>query len=192
MQSGKIIIVTAPSGAGKTTIVHYLLQQIPSLAFSVSATTRPRRDNEIEGEDYYFLSEDDFRKKIAEQAFAEWEEVYPGKMYGTLKEEIRRLWSMGKTIIFDVDVLGARSLKNMYPGNSLALFIMPPSLDALTQRLAKRKTEDEGSFNARMERARMELEHAGDFDVTIVNDDLSKACDEAFRLVSDFLKQDAA
>ena len=145
--SGKLIIVTAPSGAGKTTVVKHLLNTIPSLAFSVSATTRNKRENEVDGKDYYFLSNDAFKSKIASNEFVEWEEVYPGKFYGTLEGELSRLWKDGKNIIFDVDVKGALSLKNKYPEKTLSIFIQPPSLEILIERLKKSKEDIEKCIN---------------------------------------------
>ncbi len=142
--AGKIVIISSPSGAGKTTIVHLLLERHPDFMFSVSATTRPMRDGEVNGKDYYFLTEDEFKRKIAANEFAEWEQVYKGKFYGTLKSEIERIWTTGKTGIFDIDVKGALSLKRVYGSQALTIFIAPPSFAALEERLKKRGTEGPG------------------------------------------------
>ena len=178
---GKLVIVTAPSGAGKTTIVKHLLAQENRLSFSVSATTRPIRANEIDGRDYYFLTEAAFRQKI------EWEEVYPGKLYGTLKSEVERIWNGGKHIIFDVDVKGALSLKNKYPEHTISIFIEPPSLPILIDRLTKRNTETPATLATRIERVKYELTFAGSFDHVIINDNLELAQTQAFDLVHNFL-----
>lgn len=184
----KLIIVTAPSGAGKTTIVHHLLGTFPDLAFSVSATNRARRAHEVDGEDYYFLSTDDFKQRVTEGAFLEYEEVYDDQFYGTLKSEVTRLWSLGKCIIFDVDVKGARNIKQAYPEQSLAIFIKPPSKDILFERLKKRKTETVESLNKRIARATEELTYENRFDKVVVNDVLVRAFGEAETLVKDFLE----
>lgn len=184
---GKLIIVTAPSGAGKTTIVRHLLATEPNLAFSVSATTRPRRDYEVDGRDYYFIPLEIFHQKVAENAFVEWEEVYPGKCYGTLKSEVERMWADGKDIIFDVDVKGALNLKQQYPDRTLSVFIRPPSVEALAERLLKRGTETPETLNTRLERVRYELTFADRFDAVVVNDVLETALEEASRLVHNFL-----
>lgn len=185
--SGKLIIVTAPSGAGKTTIVRHLLAVEPLLAFSVSATTRQKRDYEKDGVDYHFLSADQFRKQIEENAFVEWEEVYPGKFYGTLRSEVERMWAAGKHIIFDVDVKGALSLKSKFPEKTLSLFISPPSVEILAQRLIDRGTETPSTLQTRLERVRYELTFSQKFDHVIVNDVLETAKTEAQRLVHNFL-----
>ncbi len=184
---GKLIIVTAPSGAGKTTIVRHLLATEPNLAFSVSATTRPRRDYEVDGRDYYFIPLETFHQKVSENAFVEWEEVYPGKCYGTLKSEVERMWADGKDIIFDVDVKGALNLKQQYPDRTLSVFIRPPSVEALAERLLKRGTETPETLNTRLERVRYELTFADRFDAVVVNDVLETALEEASRLVHNFL-----
>lgn len=186
---GKLIIVTAPSGAGKTTIVRHLLTSEPNLAFSVSATTRPRRDYEVDGRDYHFISLHDFRHKVETNAFVEWEEVYPGKCYGTLKSEVERMWADGKDIIFDVDVKGALNLKNQYPDRTLSVFICPPSIDILAERLLKRGTETPETLAIRLDRVRYELTFAQRFDAVIVNDVLETALEEASALVHNFLAQ---
>ncbi len=185
----KLIIVTAPSGAGKTTIVHHLLEQFGELAFSVSATNRGKRAHEKEGEDYYFLSTPEFKRLVAEGAFLEYEEVYDNQYYGTLKKEIERLWSLGKCIIFDVDVKGATNIKNAYPDESLSIFIKPPSKEILFERLKNRKTETPESLKKRIQRAAEELTYENKFDTVVLNDDLSKALVHAKELVSNFLKK---
>jgi guanylate kinase len=184
---GKLVIVAAPSGAGKTTIVRRLLEQIPDLAFSVSATTRPRRAYETDGRDYYFLDLEQFLERRDRGEFLETEEVYPGCWYGTLRLEVERQWRHGKQVVFDVDVQGARNLKAAYPDNSLAIFIKPPSLEALEQRLRNRATEDDQSLRVRVEKASQELAQAAHFDVVVVNDELESAVAEAKRLVLAFL-----
>lgn len=184
---GKLVIVTAPSGAGKTTIVKHLLANEQDLSFSVSATTRPIRANEIDGRDYYFLSEEQFREKIDSNEFIEWEEVYPGKLYGTLKSEIDRIWNNNKHIIFDVDVKGALSLKNKYPERTISIFIEPPSLEILIDRLTKRNTETPQTLKTRIERVKYELTFADHFNHKIINDKLEVAQAKALELVHNFL-----
>lgn len=187
MKEGKLIIVTAPSGAGKTTIVKHLLATIPSLAFSVSATTRPMRNSEVDGRDYYFISVDTFKQKIAAHEFVEWEEVYPGKMYGTLIAELERIWDSGRHIIFDVDVKGAMSLKSKYPERTLSIFIKPPSVDVLIERLRARNTETPETLQTRIEKVHYELSFESKFDKVIVNDVLENSLQQAFALVNNFL-----
>ncbi|MBK9761700.1 MAG: guanylate kinase [Flavobacteriales bacterium] len=184
---GKCIIVSAPSGAGKTTLVRHLLMQEATLAFSVSATSRAKRDYEVDGVDYFFLGADEFRRRIEADEFVEWEEVYPGQFYGTLKHELRRIWNTGKHPVFDVDVVGGLDLKEIFGPNALALFVAPPSINALEQRLRNRGTETEDSLKKRVAKAHHELTFANQFDAVVVNDDLDRACSEAFRKVSDFL-----
>jgi guanylate kinase len=184
----KALIVSSPSGAGKTTIVHHLLERFPQLAFSVSATTRHIRKGETDGIDYYFFDEPTFRAMADSGAFIEWEEVYPGKLYGTLKSELERLWTDGKVIAFDVDVLGAQNLKRYFGSKALAIFIRPPSLDTLKQRLEARGTETPETMKQRLARAAMELEQEPYFDIVVVNDDLDKAKAESERAFSNFLK----
>ncbi|MEM7573983.1 MAG: guanylate kinase [Bacteroidota bacterium] len=182
-KAGKLLIVTAPSGAGKTTIVQHLLEQFDELAFSVSATTRPPRPGEEHGVDYYFLSPEAFKAAIAADEFVEWEEVYPGRCYGTLKAEIDRLWAAGKTVVFDVEVVGATNLKKFYPKNSLSVFVQPPSPEILFERLRNRNTENEESLRVRIARATEELAYAENFDTVLVNDDLALALAEARGMV---------
>ncbi len=183
----KLIIVTAPSGAGKTTIVHHLIDTFPELAFSISATNRPKREKETDGVDYYFISSEDFKNKIASKEFLEYEEVYTGRFYGTLKSELERLWQQGKCIIFDVEVKGAVNIQKAYPAASLSIFIMPPSKEILLERLRQRNTETPQTLNQRMERAEEELTYAPRFNATIVNDNLQDALIKAENLVRDFL-----
>lgn len=185
--TGKCIIVSAPSGAGKTTIVRHLLGRELGLAFSVSATSRPKRDYEIEGHDYFFISSDEFRQRIVDGAFVEWEEVYPDRFYGTLREEIARIWAEGRTPIFDVDVVGGLHLKGIFGANALALFIAPPSLDILEERLRLRGTETTETLTDRVDKAVHEMTYAPRFDAVIVNDDRDRAGAEAYQLVHDFL-----
>ncbi|MFY0253275.1 guanylate kinase [Chitinophaga sp. 30R24] len=183
----KIIIVTAPSGAGKTTIVKKLLANMPVLAFSISASTRTPRANEVHGRDYYFMSADDFHQQIEENAFAEYEMVYAGKYYGTLKSELERIWSNEHIPMVDIDVKGALSIKEKYHQHALTIFIQPPSLDALRERLSERGTETQDSLEERLAKARYELSFAHEFDCIVVNDQLEKAYEEVKKLVTDFL-----
>ena len=185
----KLIIITAPSGAGKTTIVQRLLTKFDQLAFSISATTRERRLHEKDGVDYYFISHEEFKKRIRNNDFAEWEEVYENQFYGTLKSEIERIWAMDKNIIFDIEVKGAQNLKKMYEDQALAIFIKPPSLEVLVERLKSRKTENEKSLKKRIARAKKELEYENKFDRVVVNDDLESAVAEAEQLINSFLKK---
>lgn len=186
---GKCIIFSAPSGAGKTTIVHYLLKQNLGLAFSVSACSREPRENEIDGVDYYFLGVDGFREKIQNDAFVEWEEVYSNNFYGTLKSEMQRIWGEGKAVIFDVDVIGGLNLKKQFKDDAFAIFVQPPSYEELEKRLRGRSTESEDKINQRMEKARKELSFAAKFDYILVNDDLTIACQTAEDLVRKFLEE---
>ena len=184
---GKLLLITAPSGAGKTTIVRHLLKTFDSLAFSISATTRPKRHYEEEGRDYYFLNQEDFEAIIEKDGFVEWEEVYPGRYYGTLKSELERLWAENKNIIFDIEVKGATNIRNAYPDNSMAVFIKPPSLECLIDRLKGRNTENEDTLKDRIERAKEELLYENKFDKVVVNDDLEKALLDAEIIVKEFL-----
>lgn len=186
---GKCIIFSAPSGAGKTTIVHHLLGALDSLEFSVSACSREPRGNETHGKDYYFLGIDGFRRKIEEGAFVEWEEVYKDNYYGTLTSEIERIWSHGKAVIFDVDVIGGLNLKKQFGAQALAIFVQPPNVDELEKRLRGRSTESEEKIQLRMQKATRELSYATEFDEILVNDNLTEACKKAEQLVSDFLKR---
>ncbi|HEY6900677.1 MAG TPA: guanylate kinase [Puia sp.] len=176
----KIIIITAPSGAGKSSITHYLLNKYPKkLAFSISAATRSPRSYEENGVDYYFLSMDTFKQKIQHNEFVEWEMVYEGKYYGTLKSELERIWQAGKTPLLDIEVKGAIHIREQYPESTLSLFIEPPSIDVLRERLEKRGTETVESLLARVNKASYEISFKHHFDQIIVNDDLNKACREA-------------
>jgi guanylate kinase len=180
---GKLIIFSAPSGSGKTTIVKQLLANNPNLGFSISACTRDKRGrSEQDGQDYYFLTPDEFRKKIDEDAFVEWEEVYPGAYYGTLKSEIERIWASGKHVIFDVDVKGGLALKNYYKERALAIFVKVPSLEILEDRLRSRGTESEESLSKRIFKMKFEWAFQDKFDVVLVNDQLDEAVMEAQRL----------
>mgnify|MGYP006291701833 FL=1 len=183
----KILILTAPSGAGKTSITHYLMSEFPVLSFSVSAATRSARANERDGVDYYFITEEDFKKKIQQKEFAEWEMVYEGKYYGTLKSELKRIWSQGKIPVLDIDVKGALHVRQQYPENTLSIFVEPPSVEELKRRLEARGTENHDSLQARINKATYELSFKDHFDVIIVNKDLKEACMEAQKIVSAFL-----
>jgi guanylate kinase len=184
----KIIIITAPSGAGKTTIVKKLLAEMPQLAFSISATTRIARDTEVSGQDYYFLTQEDFHQKIEQHAFAEYEMVYAGKYYGTLKSELQRIWNNNKVPMVDIDVKGALSIKEKYQGTTLTIFIAPPTLDALRVRLSERGTETQASLEERLGKARYEMSFSHEFDEIVVNDELERAYAEVKALVLAFLK----
>lgn len=184
----KVIIFTAPSGAGKTTLVRHLLSRIEKLKFSVSATTRPKRYYEEEAKDYYFLTEEIFQEKVEKEDFLEWEEVYAGCRYGTLKSEVERIWNMGKHVIFDVDVKGALNIKKFYGDQALAVYVKPPSVEELLRRLQNRKTETLETLQKRMARAQIELTYENRFDITVVNDDLNTAKKDALQVVEQFLK----
>jgi guanylate kinase len=182
MSRGNLIVVSAPSGAGKTTIVKAVLAKYPSMLFSVSATTRPKRDIEVDGQDYFFLERMDFEKRIAAGKLVEWEEIY-GNLYGTLKAEVDRALASGKTMLFDIDVKGGLSIKRLYPLDSVIIFIKPPSIEILRERLRNRKTEDDATFKRRMDRVAMELGMAHQFDFQVVNDNLEQAIAEVDTLV---------
>lgn len=188
MTQGKAVIFSAPSGSGKTSLVRHLIEKIPDLGFSISACTRDKRGrHEVHGKDYYFLSQEEFKKKIDENAFIEWEEVYEGNFYGTLKEEIQRIWDSGKAVIFDVDVKGGLALKKYFGDQALAIFVKVPSLEVLASRLSDRGTESEESLSRRLYKAQFEAKFEPQFDVTIVNDDFAVSSAEAEKLVGDFL-----
>lgn len=182
-----MVIISAPSGAGKTTIVHRLMEAGLGLEFSVSACSRPKRENETDGKDYYFLGTEKFLEKIGRGEFLEWEEVYPGSYYGTLKSEVDRIWKAGKHVIFDVDVFGALNLKKHFGPAALAVFIMPPSEEELERRLRIRSTDSEQSIAQRLAKARKELSRASEFDRIVVNDDLETAVAGTISLVRNFL-----
>ncbi|WP_372933661.1 guanylate kinase [Mariniphaga sediminis] len=186
---GKLIIFSAPSGAGKTTIVKHLLQQDFGLEFSVSATSRQPRPTEVHGKDYYFLSENDFREKIKNNEFLEWEEVYSGTFYGTLKSEVERIRQKGKNVIFDVDVVGGVNIKKYYGEEALAVFVQPPSVEELRKRLQNRSTEPEEKINMRVAKAEKELTFAKQFDMILINDELTETLKEAEKMITGFLSQ---
>lgn len=184
---GKLIIFSAPSGAGKTTIVRHLLKKNLNLEFSVSATSRAPRHNETHGKDYYFLSAEEFKKKITNGEFLEWEEVYKGVYYGSLKSEVERIRNHGKNVIFDVDVVGGLDIKKIYGDEARAIFVQPPSVDELLSRLQNRSTETEEKIQMRIAKAEQELSFASKFDVIITNNDLTQACKEAEIVIREFL-----
>ncbi|MBS1772201.1 MAG: guanylate kinase [Bacteroidetes bacterium] len=188
MLTGKIIIVTAPSGSGKTTLVHKLLAACPRLTFSISACTRSPRDGEIDGKDYHFLSTEKFEELIKEDAFVEWEMVYPGKYYGTLKSEVQRIWDENRSPLLDIDVQGAISVQKKYPDNSLSIFIQAPSLEVLQQRLEKRGTETPESLKERVEKARYEMSFSHEFNHIVINDDLETASATLNDIVLNYLE----
>lgn len=184
----KLIIVTAPSGSGKTTLVKILLERLKQLTFSVSACTRSPRDGETDGVDYYFLSQEEFQKKIKQDEFLEWEMVYPGKYYGTLNSELERIWSLEQFPLLDIDVQGALRVKKHFKGDTLSLFIKTPSLEVLEQRLRKRGTESEETIQVRLGKANEELQSAPEFDDIIINDILDVAADEIFQKVKAYIE----
>ncbi|MDC0204377.1 guanylate kinase [Flavobacteriales bacterium] len=184
---GKLIVISAPSGAGKTSIVHFLLKKIEALSFSVSACSRAKRENEADGIDYHFLAVEEFQQKIKKGDFLEWEEVYKNQYYGTLKSEVERIWQKRKTVIFDVDVIGGVNIKKQYPDECLSLFIMPPSLAVLEERLQKRGSESVDSLQKRLAKAKEEIARSGEFDKVILNDDFDVACKEAKHLIQTFI-----
>jgi guanylate kinase len=183
----KLIIFSAPSGSGKSTLINYLLTRVPNLSFSISCTSRAPRGQEQHGREYYFLSPEEFRERIARDEFLEYEEVYTDKFYGTLKSEVERLRSAGKIVIFDVDVKGGVNIKKYYGDRALSVFIQPPSIEALRARLEGRATDAPEVIETRLQRAEFELSLAPQFDRIIVNDDLETAKDEVLRVVSEFL-----
>jgi guanylate kinase len=188
-KQGKLIIFSAPSGAGKTTIVRHLLKEVPGLEFSISATTRHPRGDEKNGEDYYFIPKEEFLHRIAKKQFVEFEEVYTGTFYGTLRSEIQRIWDKGKHVIFDIDVEGGLHLKRKYNGHALAIFVQPPSLEVLKERLTGRGTDSHEKLQERFVKAEKELNYASQFDIILKNHELETACKEAKQLVTDFLKK---
>lgn len=184
---GKAVIFCAPSGAGKTTIVKHLINHIPELEFSISATTRKPRTGEISGKDYYFLSEQDFKLKIENKELYEWQEVYNGVYYGTLKSEVERIWQEGKHVIFDVDVIGGLNLKKEMGDRALAVFVSVASVEVLEQRLRARNTETEETLKIRIGKSAQEMDYATSFDTILINNDLNTAFGEATTLVTDFI-----
>jgi len=190
-KTGKLIVFSAPSGSGKTTIVRHLLEQKDlNLEFSVSATSRPPRENEVDGKDYYFKSLKEFKKHIKDDDFLEWEEVYRDNFYGTLKSEVQRIWNKGKNVIFDIDVVGGLDIKKMYPELTLAVFVKPPSIEELKIRLKKRKTESDERINMRVAKASVEMATAPQFDHILINNNLNEALNDANQLVLDFLENE--
>lgn len=185
---GKCIILSAPSGAGKTTIAHELLKTFPNLEFSISACSRPPRKNEENAKDYYFHSLSDFKAKIAADAFLEWEEVYPDHFYGTLKSEVERIWNKNNAVIFDVDVVGGMNLKRQLGENALSVFVAPPSIEVLKERLQGRSTESQEQIDLRINKAEFEMSHVDKFDQIIVNDDFELAVRQATDIVRNFLE----
>jgi len=189
MKKGKLLVFSAPSGSGKTTIVRHLLAQPDlNLEFSISATSREPRGEEVNGKDYYFISLADFKNHIKASDFLEWEEVYRDNFYGTLKSEVERIWALGKNVIFDIDVAGGLRIKSKFPEETLAVFVKPPSIDELKIRLKKRSTESDDKINMRIAKASVELATAPQFDKIIKNYDLDVAKEEAYQLVKSFLK----
>lgn len=187
MKQGKLIIFSAPSGAGKTTIVKHLLKKFPNLSFSISATTRELRGTEQHENDYYFITKEDFLHRVARQEFVEFEEVYSGTFYGTLRSEIERIWNEGKHVIFDIDVEGGLRLKRKYEDDALAIFVQPPSLEVLKERLGGRGTDSAEKLQERYIKAEKELKYADKFDVILKNFELETACKEAEELVQNFI-----
>jgi len=189
MTNGKLLVFSAPSGSGKTTIVKYLLAQKElHLDFSISATSREKRGEEVDGKDYYFLSAEEFQQKIKENAFVEYEEVYKDNYYGTLKSELERIWNVGKHVIFDIDVIGGLEIKRQFPDKTLAIFVSPPSVEELERRLRFRQTETEEKIQMRLAKAEREIAESHKFDVILKNYDLENAKTDAYKLVSDYLK----
>lgn len=186
--NGKLVIFSAPSGAGKSTLVNYLLPQFPQLSFSISATSRAPRGQEEHGKDYYFLSSEEFKVRIAQDELLEWEEVYSGTYYGTLRTEVERIWSEGKVVVFDIDVVGALNLKKQFGDRALALFVQAPSVEILEQRLRGRGTDSEEKIQQRVAKATIEMARAPEFDKVVVNDDLNTAKAEALTILKDFLE----
>jgi guanylate kinase len=188
MTTGKLIIFSAPSGSGKTTIVRELLKTFPQFEFSISATSRQPRGKEQHGVDYYFLTNEEFKERVARDEFVEWEEVYAGTCYGTLRSEMERIWAKGNVIVFDVDVMGGINLKKLFGADACSVFIQPPSVEELERRLRGRGTDAEEVILKRIAKAEFELSKAPEFDFTVVNDNLSVAIDETANIIHDFLK----
>lgn len=186
-EHNKLIVFTAPSGAGKTTIVRHLLKEFDELKFSISATTREKRSHEEDGKDYFFLTTEQFKEKIEEKAFVEWMEVYSGQYYGTLKSEISRIWEADHHVIFDIDVKGAKEIKDMYGDRCLAIFVKPPTFETLVKRLKNRKTESDASLKKRIKRMKEEMGYENYFDITLINDVLEETLLEAKKIVQPFI-----
>lgn len=185
---GKLVIFSAPSGSGKTTIVRELLKRFDCFEFSISATSRKPRGEERDGVDYYFLSNDEFRARVGRDEFVEWEEVYAGTCYGTLRSEVERIWAKGNVILFDVDVMGGIKLKRLFGDDACSVFIMPPSVEELERRLRGRGTDAEEVIRKRIDKAEFELSKSSEFDFTVVNDDLQQTVDETVAIITNFLK----
>ena len=187
-EQGKLIIISAPSGSGKSTIIGRIMQdESLRLAFSVSATTRPRRGQEVHGVDYYFLTQEEFESKIEGDELVEYQEVYKGRYYGTLKSEVERITAMGMNVVLDLDVLGGVNVKNMYGDRALSIFIQPPSVEVLRERLIKRGTDSMEDIQARVDKAEFEISIGPQFDYTVINDDLDTAVNEVHQLIEDFI-----
>ncbi len=186
-KEGKLLIFSAPSGSGKTTLVKYIMNEIPELRFSVSATSRPARGNEKNGIEYYFLTAEDFRERINANEFVEWEEVYNGRFYGTLRSEVERIRNQGTTVVFDVDVIGGLNIKKLYKDDALAIFIKAPDINTLRERLISRDTDNYNDIKTRIDKAEYELTFADKFDVVIINDDLEKAKKQTLKIVKQFI-----
>ena len=187
MSDKKALIFSAPSGAGKSTVVHHLMETFPKLDFSITATTRPKRGTEENGREYYFISRDEFLKLIEQEAFVEWEEVYKGSYYGTLKLELERMWNRNKVAVFDVDVKGGINLKKIFGDHALSVFVAPPSLEVLRERLTKRGTDSPQAIEERLAKASLEMQDAPYFDVVLVNDHLEDTLDKATEIVAAFI-----
>ena len=185
--NGKLVIFSAPSGAGKSTLVNYLLPQFPELSFSISATSRSPRGKEENGKDYYFLSSEEFKARVAQDELLEWEEVYAGTYYGTLRSEVERIWAQGKVVVFDIDVVGALNLKKQFGNRALALFVQAPSLEILEHRLRGRGTDSEEKIQQRVAKATIEMARAPEFDKVVINDNLDTAKAEVLAILKDFL-----
>ena len=191
MKNGKVLIFSAPSGSGKTTIVKHLVKTNPGIGFSISASTRDRRGRtELDGKDYYFLSPEEFKDKIDKEEFVEWEEVYAGNFYGTLKSEVERIWDEGKAVIFDVDVKGGVNLKNYFGDSALSVFVKVPSIDVLEERLKKRDSDTESSISQRLFKAKFEMSFENRFDVVLINESLEDTLEQASKMVESFLTKE--
>ena len=188
IQKGKLLIFSAPSGSGKTTLVKYIMTELNSLSFSISATSRKKRSNEIDGKDYYFLSIEEFKSKIENDEFVEWEEVYKDRYYGSLKTEVDRIRNLGNHVVFDIDVVGGINVKKLFGHEALGVFVMPPSIEALRERLLERGTDNIEDIKTRLDKAEYELTFANKFDNIIINDNLEVAKLEALNLVKEFIK----